>query len=188
MNEMSDVRKRIRNRRKREETSAPLFFRIFYKTLMFAMAVGIFTLVYLVNDKLNLIKIPESFKVGFVKISEWLPFDAWLPSMQEDTESVAALPTYSLLEAHKYANGTNQANILADGVVLHVEEKDASQSSVTVRHDNGVIVTYGHLNQVMVKQDERLKKGDVAGNFEGYVTLDMVKNQQSVDLQTALMP
>ena len=75
-----------------------------------------------------------------------------------------------------------------NGVVLHVEAKDAEKSSVTVRQDNGVIVTYGHLNQVQVKQDERLKAGDVIADYNEYIQLTMLKNKQSVDYNTAITP
>lgn len=188
MNEMSSVRKRIQDRRYGDQKKAPLLFRLFYKVLMGAMALGIVALAYLVNDKIGWIALPNDFAAQSIgRISEWLPFDSWFHQQSED-QSVAALPAYSLLDNNRYANGTNQAHLLMDGVVLHVEEKDGAQSSVTIRHDNGVIVTYGHLDQVQIKQDERLKKGDVAGSFMEYVTLDMVKDKQSVDLEHALMP
>ncbi len=187
MNEMSNVRKRIQNRRYGETQKSPLLFRLFYKLLMFAMALGVIALAFLVNDKVGWVKIPADWQLQFAKVSEWLPFDSWFQT-SDGEEMVSAMPAYSLLNRNQYANGSNQAYLLMDGVVLHVEEKDGAQSSVTVRHDNGVIVTYGHLQQVQVKQDERLQKGDIAGSFSEYVTLDMVKNKQSVDLPTALQP
>ena len=54
------------------------------------------------------------------RISEWLPFDGWF-SDEKEGEAVSALPAYSLLEGNKYANGTNQARLMMDGVVLHVD-------------------------------------------------------------------
>ncbi len=188
MSEMSDVRRRIQNRRYGNKAKEPFLFRLCYRGVMGLMALGIAVLAFLVNERLNLIELPQEWsQISFAQVSEWLPFERWFHDEQED-QSVAALPMYSLMNDNKYANGTNQAHLLLDGVVLHVEERDGAQSSVTVRHDNGVVVTYGHLHQVLVKQDERLKKGDVAGSFQDYVTLDMVKNKQSVDLPTALQP
>lgn len=184
------VRKRIQKRKNQSDHHQPLFFRLLYHTLMLAMACGICALAYLVNDKLGIINIPEAFSSwNLGKISEWLPFDGWFTTDKEsDGEAVSALPVYSLLEGNKYANGGNQARLLMNGVVLHVEAKDAQQSSVTVRQDNGVIVTYGHLDQVQVKQDERVQTGDVLGSFQEYIQLTMIKNQQSVDYNTAIQP
>ncbi len=185
MNEMKEIRKRIAQRRGTEEDHQPFIFRLIYRGLMCVMAVGVLALAYLINDKIGLVKLPESLSMA--SVSEWLPFDHWF-SFAPKEESVAALPTYTLLKQNQYANGTNQANLILDGVVLHVEEKDPAKNSITVRHDNGVVVTYGHLNQISVKANERLKKGTVIGTFDEYVTLDMVKDNQRIDLQSALTP
>lgn len=189
MNHQKAIRKRIQKRKNEDGHHQPLLFRLLYRAVMLAMAFGICALAFLVNDKLGIVKIPEGLKnLNLAKISEWLPFEAWFTSNEDEDSAVASLPVYSLLEGNKYANGSNQASLLMNGVVLHVEDKDAQKSSVTVRQDNGVIVTYGHLNQVQVKQDERLQAGKVIGTFDEYVALDMVKNKQSVDLNTALTP
>lgn len=184
------VRKRIQKRKNQSDQHQPLFFRLLYHTLMLAMACGICALTYLVNDKLGIVDIPQAFsnwRIG--KISEWLPFEGWFTTdKEEDGEAVSALPVYSLLEGNKYANGSNSARLMMNGVVLHVEAKDAQKSSVTVRQDNGVIVTFGHLNQIQVKQDERLQAGDAVGTFDEYVQLTMIKNKQSVDYNTAITP
>lgn len=190
MNDQRAIRKRIQKRKNQSDRRQPLFFRFLYHTLMLAMACGVCTLAYLVNDKLGIIDIPQafnSFQIG--NISEWLPFEGWFSADKEKAgETVSAAGAYSLLDGNKYSNGTNQAKLMMNGVVLHVEAKDAQKSSVTVRQDNGVIVTYGHLDQIQVKQDERLKSGDIIGSFREYVQLNMIKNNQNVDYQTAITP
>ncbi len=183
MNEMKEIRKRIAHRRGGEEDHQPLVFRLIYRGLMGIMMVAVVALAYLINDKINLVQLPENLSIA--SVSEWLPFDHWFSSTPKE-ESVAALPTYTLLKDNQYANGTNQANLILDGVVLHVEEKDPAKNSVTVRHDNGVIITYGHLNQISIKANERLKKGAVIGTFNEYVTLDIIKDNQRIDLTSAL--
>lgn len=183
------IRKRIQKRKNKADEHQPVFFRLLYHTLMLAMACGICALTYLVNDKLGIIDVPAAFKNwSFTDVSEWLPFEGWFSKDKKEDAAVSSLPTYSLLEGNKYANGTNQARLMMNGVVLHVEAKDAEKSSVTVRQDNGVIVTYGHLNQVQVKQDERLKAGDVIADYNEYIQLTMLKNKQSVDYNTAITP
>lgn len=185
MNEMNQIRKRIAERRGIVPDRQPLIFRLIYRGLMGVMALGILALAYLINDKIHLIPLPEA--LSFASVSEWLPFDQWF-SFSSQEEGVAALPSYTLLKENQYSNGSNQANLILDGVVLHVEAKDEAKSSVTVRHDNGVVVTYGHLNHIAVQADERLKKGAAVGTFDEYVTLDMVKDNQRIDLSSALTP
>lgn len=186
MSDMNDVRKRIQQRRYGQPKQRSHFFHFFYYVVMLAMVAGVCSLAYLVNDKMGFVDLPKDLKqINFGKISEWVPFEDWFSHKQED-ETVNAAPAYTLLKDNEYANGTNQASMLLDGVVLHVEQRDHGKSSATVRHDNGVVATYGHLNTVQIKQDERLKKGDIIGSFDAYVTLDLVKDQKSIDLATAL--
>lgn len=185
MNDIKDVRRRIQQRRYEEPKNHSFFFRFIYGVVMLAMAIGVCSLAYLVNDKLALVELPQGLKqLNFAKISEWIPFEDWFDQNKE--ESVASLPVYTLLKEHQYANGTNQATMLLDGVVLHVEARSEGKGSVTIRHDNGVIATYGHLDTTQVKQDERLKQGDVLGTFDGYVNLELIKNQKSIDLDQAM--
>lgn len=186
MSELKDVRRRIRERRYEEPARHTHGFRFFYHVLMLVMGIGVLGLAYLVNDKIGIVQLPQDLKnINFGMVSEWLPFEDWFSNSDDDT-SVNAIPTYSLLKENRYANGTNQANLIMDGVVLHVEKKDTKKGSVTVRHDNGVIVTYGNLTSIQVNQDERLKKGDVLGAFDEYVSMDLVKNNQRIDLDTAM--
>lgn len=185
MKEINDVRRRIQHRRYEEPKQHPRFFRFFYGLIMIAMSIGVLSLAYLLNEKLAIVELPAGLKqINFAKISEWLPFEDWFDPKEEET--VNAAPSYSLLKERQYTNGTNQANLILDGVVLHVEARDEGKSYVTIRHDNGVIATYGHLDSVQIKQDERLKKGDIIGSFVDYITLDLVKDQKNIDLNTAL--
>lgn len=188
MNEMRDVQRRIAQRRHGEDIRPPRLFTFVYRLLMCGMGVGVFALAYMVNDKIGWIELPQDLKnINFGLVSEWIPFEDWF-SQPEDTTLVNAIPSYQRLKENQYSNGTNQANLLMDGVVLHVESGDTSLGSVTIRHDNGVIATYGHLNQVQIKQDERIQRGAVAGTYDGYVTLTLLKDQKPIDLAAAMIP
>ncbi len=188
MNEMRDVQRRIAQRRHGEEIRPPRLFTFVYRLLMCGMGVGVFALAYMVNDKIGFIDLPEDFKnINFGMVSEWIPFEDWF-SHTDDATMVNAIPSYQLLKENQYSNGTNQANLILDGVVMHVESGDTSLGSVTIRHDNGVIATYGHLSQIQIKQDERLQRGAVAGTYDDYVTLTFLKGGKSIDLADALIP
>lgn len=185
MSELKDVRRRIKARRYDEPERHTHGFHFFYHLMMLVMGIGVLGLAYLVNGKLGLVELPQDLQhINFGMVSEWLPFEDWF-SDHDDT-TVGAQPTYTLLKDNHYANGSNQASLLMDGVVLHVEQGDAKKGSVSVRHDNGVIATYGNLTTIQVKQDERLKRGDIAGTFDEYVSISLVKNNQNIDLNSAL--
>lgn len=186
MSELHDVRKRIQQRRYDEPKDKSSFFKVIYRLIMLAMGAAVLTLAFFINDKLGLVDIPKELSnINLGLVSEWIPFEHWFS--KEDAKTVNAQPSYSLLKDNEYSNGTNQANLLMDGVVLHVQDGgEGKKGSVSVRHDNGVVATYGHLDSISVKQDERLLKGAVIGSFQEYISIDLLQNNKKIDLNTAL--
>lgn len=184
MSEVHNIRKRIANRRFEQPKKKRRFFKVVYRFMMLMMGVAVLTLAYFINDKVGLVDLPaELTQINFGLVSEWLPFENWF---SKDDQRVDAPVSYTLLKENEYTNGSNQANLLLDGVVLHVQQEGVHRGSVSVRHDNGVVATYGHLDQIAVHQDERLLKNSVLGTYSDYVTIDLVKNNQQIDLATAL--
>lgn len=184
MNELHNVRKRIQGRRYQEPKKHNGIFKIVYRTSMLVMLVAVLTLACFINDKVGFVDIPVDFKnLNFGMVSEWLPFDQWFSKSEDETVNAAL--EYSLLKENQYTNGTNKVTMLADGVVLHVEDNGPQKSSVSVRHDTGVIATYGHLDSVQINQDERLLKGTAIATCGEYVSIDLVKDNEVVDMKTA---
>ena len=92
---------------------------------------------------------------------------------------------YTLLKDDHYSNGTNQARSGYAGVVLHVQKQADKKSSVTVKQDNGAVVTYGNLNEVKVKQDDRILKEAVLGTADSYVTINALKDNEKIKVSDA---
>ena len=186
MSEVQDVRKRIQRRRYDEPHSKHMFFKVIYRSVMLLMGAAIVALAFFINDKVGLVELPQALsQINFGLVSEWIPFEHWFS--KGEGETVNAQPAYSLIKDNTYRNGTNQANLLMDGVVLHVQDVDKERcGSVSVRHDNGVVATYGHLDSIAVKQDERLLQGDIIGSFRDYINIDLLKDNTLIDLDTAL--
>ena len=72
-----------------------------------------------------------------------------------------------------------------DGVVLYIGSQDSGKL-VMVKQDNGVLATYGALQDVQVKLNDRLLRGSVLGSVEQAVYLDFSRQGQSVSLQQAM--
>ena len=96
-----------------------------------------------------------SEKLHLKSLSAWLPFEKWFGKEQP----VAAAVSYELIQDHYYkpASG-NQVQSIADGVVLYIGEQE-SGAIVMVKQDNGVLVTYGALQEVQVHLNDRILKG-----------------------------
>lgn len=187
MNDLKNVRKRIQARKRfgwDEQPKSSGLFRFLYRFMILTMCIGIFALAILINQKIGLVKMPEalqSFKLP--NLSSLLPFENWF-SLKE--QAVASFPAYSLLGDDQYANGGNTAYTIHDGVVLHVQQKENGKGSVTIKHDNGVIATYGSLITISVKQDDRVLKGNTIGTFENSLSIIFMKDEKKIDLATAL--
>lgn len=190
MDDMKNARKRIKNRRyggKCDERShrPHTLFKLCYRFCMLLMGVCVFVLALLLNQKLNLVQLPASiqnFKIE--NLSSWLPFENWF-SLKE--EAVASIPAYSLLKENQYSNGSNIAYGIKDGVVLHVKKVSDGKTQVRIKQDNGVIVTYGSLSEVSLKQGERILKGRPLGTYTSFITIDFLKANKAITYDQALL-
>lgn len=187
MDDLKNVRKRIKNRRY-DGNDQPVhsfsMFRILYHLVMLVMCGCVVVLALLVNQKLNLVPVPTviaDFKVQ--DIGSWLPFESWF-SLKDET--VSAAPVYTLLRDDHYTNGTNTANATYDGVILHVQKNTDGKSQISMKQDNGVVATYTNLDDVSIKQDERVLKGNAMGTYTGYVTITFLRDNQKITLDDAL--
>lgn len=186
MNNIHNTRRRIRNRKYQiyENKEPHHLFRFIYRTAIVLMSVCVIGLTLAINEKVGLVDLPKNImNINFNKISEWLPFEDWF-SLKD--EKVSAKPSYALLKDDLYANGTNSAYAILDGVILHIQDEKDNTKTITVRHDNGVIAAYGKLLNSDAKVDERIRKGDVIGAFQDSVQITFLKNEKKINLETAL--
>ena len=56
---------------------------------------------------------------------------------------------------------------------------------VSIKQDNGVVVNYGHLNDVKVNQDDRILKEAVIGTVDSYVTITALKDNEKIKVSDA---
>ena len=123
----------------------------------------------------------QNFKLD--SLTQWIPFDNWF-SLKE--EAVSAAPAYTPIKDNQYQNGTNSAYAVFNGVVLHVQRSDSGECSVSLKQDNGVVTTYGHLKEVNVKADERILKGKMLGTYENHITIDFLKDNKEISYEKGL--
>ena len=120
-----------------------------------------------INVKQNWIQIPA--------IGTWLPYENWFQFYDHE---VSASIEYHHLVDDMYTNGTNSCASLFDGIVLKTDEE-----SVTVLHDNGVLGVYAQLEDVVVKGDERVLKGQSLGIFKDSLKLEFKKDDQKLSYE-----
>ena len=182
MNDLNRSRNRIKSRKRepyyQEKTSG---FNWFYRVIILLMILSTLTLGYKINEKKQFVKIPETLILKVQNISQWFPFENWFSL---NTHSVASTLNYQQLLDNYYVNGSTQCSSVLDGVVLNVEN---DEHRVLVKHDNGVLATYGNLETLNVKENDRILKGNILGNFNESLTMDFVYNDQSISYDEAIL-
>ena len=120
-----------------------------------------------INEKQKWIELPS--------IGTWLPYENWFKFYDHE---VSASIQYHHLVDDIYTNGTNLCASLFDGIVLK-----ADGTSVTILHDNGVLGIYAQLEDVVVKTDERVLKGQGLGAFKDSLKLEFKKDDQKLSYE-----
>lgn len=189
MNDLNDVRKRIRNRRTsnemEEKKSSFSLFRIFYHLIMVVMCICVLVLALLLNQKMNWVTLPAYIeKLHLESIASWIPFDSWFSTKDK---TVATTHSYQLLNDNQYTNGSNQATTLMAGVVGYIQSSENGYYTITIKQDNGVITTYGNLKDVQIKENERIIKDSIIGTYETFITLDFMRDNQTIPMNEAVM-
>lgn len=99
MDDLRRVRKRIRGRRfdgagAQEQKQRPfILFRMIYHAVMLMMCICVVVLALLLNQKLNLVKMPAVIQQFHLEdLGSWLPFENWF-SLKE--EPVSTSPVYT---------------------------------------------------------------------------------------------
>ena len=69
---------------------------------------------------------------------------------------------------------------------LYIASEQESGKLILVKQDNGLIVTYGLLNEVLCDEDDRVIKGVLLGKAEAEVYLDFSWQGESLSYEEAL--
>lgn len=187
MNDVEDIRNRIKNRRSGVEKRKHQFsiFNVFYRCVMVGMGICVIVLALLVNEKVNIIKLPAFMaQIKLDNIGQWIPFEQWF-SLKD--RAVSSVPSYIPISENKYQNGSNTSYAVYDGIVLHIQQHKNLKFSITLKQDNGVIATYGNLNEVQVQKEDRVLKSKAIGVYEDYVTIDFMLNHKDIPYGNALL-
>lgn len=182
MNDLKRSRSRIRSRRSGPYyDERPSGFNGFFRVIVLLMILSALTLGYKINEKKQFIKIPDSIVSKIQNVAAWIPFENWFSL---DSQSVVSTLNYQKLLDNYYVNGSSSCSSILDGVVLSVNEE---KHNVLIQHDNGVLVTYGNLETIQVKPNDRVLKGNVIGNFNESITMDFLLNDTVISYEEALL-
>ena len=186
MNQKKELLKRAAKLRKEERTLASKITSSLFSLVILILccsAVVLSERIYAAKGfeplKEKIAQISTSFNL--MQLKEWLFLEKWMGEQLLPVSSV----NYRLIENQYYETDQHEVVSVDDGIVIYVGQQDSGQF-IMVRQDNGVLSTYGLLNEVFVFVDDRVKKGTLIGKSEHEVYLDFSYEGQSISYEEAL--
>ena len=115
------------------------------------------------------------------ELKEWIFLEKWINGQILQVSS----NSYQLVGNQMYEVADHEVLTIDDGIVIYCAEQNDSLM-VMVRQDNGLIVTYGQLNEVFCREDDRVVAGSVLAKVQYQVYLDFSWQGESISYEEAL--
>ena len=122
-----------------------------------------------------------SSSISLTHLKEWLFLEKWISNQVLQVSS----HSYQWVEDQVYEVSNHEVIAIDDGIVIYCGKQN-EKAMVMVRQDNGLIVTYGQLNEVFCSEDDRLVAGAVLAKVEDQVYLDFSWQGESISYEEAL--
>ncbi|MBQ7890224.1 MAG: M23 family metallopeptidase [Erysipelotrichaceae bacterium] len=186
MNQRKQIRKKVAQLRKEENRNTSSIVNSIYTLVLLLMCCAVVVLaerIYQAGGFEPVIAQISQWSDTFnlTHLREWLFLEKW---MNNQTLAVSST-TYQLIEGQYYEADSNEVISLDDGIVIYCDEQSSGQV-VMIHQDNGLIVTYGLLNEVFCKEDDRILKGTLIGKVENEVYLDFSFQGVSISYEEAI--
>lgn len=186
MNQRKEIHKRIAKLRKEEVSMASKMISSLFSLVTLILCCGAVVLaerVYVAGGFDKVIESAEKMvsSLNLTQMKQWLFLENWL----NDKVLVASSSSYHHLQDNLYEVSDHDVIAIDDGIVIYSAQSD-EQNILLVRQDNGLIVTYGLLNEVFAQEDDRVLEGMVIGRVNDQVMLDFSWQGESISYEEAL--
>lgn len=176
VNDLKRIRRRINGGRQKEKRY--LAAGIFNRLILLLMALCVCSLMLMIGVKLKFTYALNAWDyLQSLQWSEFLPFETWFQN--EQINSVAAMQEYEQVGTHRYHNGSNEALAPFTGMVQHIEPQNETQC-VSLLLDDGTLVNIANLQDVAVKEQERIQAGSTLGTYTEYVEIRCFKDGEEI--------
>lgn len=186
MNRRKDIYRRVSQLKKEEKTMGSKIVSSLFSLVMLILcctAVVLSEKIYEANGfepiKEKVMELSET--LNLTQLKQWIFLEKW---MNEKTVSVSS-NSYQHIKDQYYEPDQHEVVSIEDGIVIFCGTQDSGQM-VMIRQDNGLIATYGLLNEVYCQEDDRVQKGVLIGRAEAEVYLDFSYQGESISYEEAL--
>lgn len=194
MRDIEEIRGRIQERKgfhsqiRQREKKLSFFNFLYFLTIVSLIAGGLY-MGYLINEKEHYVDTDKMISTVQSKLNEWhldrfvawLPFENWF---SDPSKAVSQAVSYVAYKDDYFFSDSNQAVAIAPGVVIHCSEQESGKL-VIIKQDNGILATYGALQDVQCHENDRILKGSVLGTYDEAVFLQFHLNSEKISYEEA---
>ncbi len=195
MRDIDEIRGRIQGRKSfysqvQQKEKKLSFFSFLYFATILSLIAGGFYMGYLINEQKHFVDNEKLISTVQSKLNEWnlTRFVAWLPFenwFSNQTDTVSEPISYIAYKDDYFFSDSNRAVSIDDGIVIYCNEQESGKV-VMIKQDNGVITTYGALQDVQCQENDRVLKGMVLGTYDEAIFLQFHLNSEKISYEEAL--
>ena len=188
MNEIDEIKKRIRIRKNQKRQLTDYHFKRLYngmiKTMVVLLVVVTIGAYVKVSPNGTLIKDYIFNDQNFKQSINWIQTQFHTLLNKDNSVLVSKKVSYTHLKDNYYTNQSNEVLNFEKGRVIYVGEQNMLGHYVTVLLENNVEVTFGNMNDVFVNLYDQVDAATILGTYQDKVLIVFTQGEKELDYET----
>ncbi len=188
MNEIDEIKKRIRIRKNQKRQLTDYHFKRLYngmiKTMVVLLVVVTIGAYVKVSPNGTLIKDYIFNDQNFKQSINWIQTQFHALLNKDNSVLVSKKVSYTHLKDNYYTNQSNEVLNFEKGRVIYVGEQNMLGQYVTVLLENNVEVTFGNMNDVFVNLYDQVDAATILGTYQDKVLIVFTQGEKELDYET----
>lgn len=188
MNEIDEIKKRIRIRKSQKRQLTDYHFKRLYngmiKTMVVLLVVVTIGAYVKVSPNGTLIKDYIFNDQNFKQSINWIQTQFHTLLNKDNSVLVSKKVSYTHLKDNYYTNQSNEVLNFEKGRVIYVGEQNMLGHYVTVLLENNVEVTFGNMNDIFVNLYDQVDASTILGTYQDKVLIVFTQGEKELDYET----
>ena len=188
MNEIDEIKKRIRTRKNQKRQLTDYHFKRLYNGMIKMMVVLLVVVTIGAYVKVSpngtLIKDYIFNDQNFKQSINWIQTQFHTLLNKDNSVLVSKKVSYTHLKDNYYTNQSNEVLNFEKGRVIYVGEQNMLGHYVTVLLENNVEVTFGNMNDIFVNLYDQVDAATILGTYQDKVLIVFTQGEKELDYET----
>ena len=188
MNEIDEIKKRIRTRKNQKRQLTDYHFKRLYNGMIKMMVVLLVVVTIGAYVKVSpngtLIKDYIFNDQNFKQSINWIQTQFHTLLNRDNSVLVSKKVSYTHLKDNYYTNQSNEVLNFEKGRVIYVGEQNMLGHYVTVLLENNVEVTFGNMNDIFVNLYDQVDAATILGTYQDKVLIVFTQGEKELDYET----